>query len=130
MIRKLDTVLVVDDEPDLCWVLSHLVQSRGWSVKILNTGEEAREALLKFDFGLVFLDAKLPDLNGLEVLSSLRKAGKRYPPVIMVSGYHYSDDPVICEAIQQGVINAFIAKPFEMQDIFGILDRFGYGSRS
>jgi hypothetical protein len=39
----------------------------------------------------------------------------------LVSGYHYSDDPVIRQAIEEGIICGFLAKPFSNQDIRGCL---------
>lgn len=117
-------ILIVDDDPDLCWALGWLVVSRGLDSRVVHRGEDAIAAILSEAFDLVFLDAKLPDLDGLDVVKRLRSGGYYYPPVVMVTGYHYCDDPVIREALMTGMIRGFVAKPFDHDDILGMIERF------
>jgi|LakMenEpi03Aug12_release.lakeMendotaPanAssembly.Ray.scaffolds.fasta_scaffold48602_6 FixJ family two-component response regulator len=70
---------------------------------------------------IVFLDAKLPDMDGLDVARFASCLEGVRPKVFLVSGYHYSDDPVIRQAIEEGIICGFLAKPFSNQDIRGCL---------
>jgi CheY-like chemotaxis protein len=104
-------VLVVDDDPDICWALDHLLGGLGaHCIRALDC-QGALEATRLNRPALVLLDAKLPDMDGLEVA---RQIGGAAPgvPVLMVSGYFYKDDPAIQAALEQGLICGFVEKPF------------------
>lgn len=113
-------ILIVDDEPDMCWAMEHILHGHGHRVVTVQNGGDALAALERESFRLVFMDAKLPDIDGLEVA---RRAHQRRPHerIILVSGYYYADDPVIRRAMEQQMISAFIAKPFTQQDILRAL---------
>jgi CheY-like chemotaxis protein len=116
-------ILVVDDEPDMCWVISHIIQSQGLNVVMAYSGEDACFKLEKGDFSVIFLDAKLPDMDGLEIARRASSMAFGRPSIVLVSGYHYQDDPVIRNAIAEGIIYAFLAKPFTNEEILKILHR-------
>ena len=114
-------VLIVDDEPDMCWVVSQIIQLQGLNVFTAYTGEDACFKLSKGDFSVVFLDAKLPDMDGLDVARRIHTMVKERPQVVLVSGYHYRDDPVVRNAQEEGIICCFLAKPFSNEELIGIL---------
>lgn len=112
--------LIVDDEADMCWVIKNILVENGCSCTCVGSGKAALSQVRKKHFELVFMDAKLPDANGLDVA----KAALQINPalrIVLVSGYYYSDDLVICQAIEAGHIFHFIAKPFNHQDILDII---------
>ena len=100
-------ILIVDDEPDMCWIISQLIQSQGFNVVIAYTGEDACSKLVNGSFSIVFLDAKLPDMDGLDVAKYVSLMNERKPSVVLVSGYYYQDDPVIRQAVADGIICHF-----------------------
>jgi CheY-like chemotaxis protein len=114
-------ILVVDDEPDMCWVISHIIQSQGFNVVTAYSGEDACFKLANGEFSVVFLDAKLPDMDGLEIARRASTMTYGRPNIVLVSGYHYQDDPVIRHAINDGIIFAFLAKPFTNKELLRIL---------
>ncbi|MBS1205206.1 MAG: response regulator [Proteobacteria bacterium] len=114
-------ILIVDDEPDICWVISNIIQSQGLSVITAYSGEDACAKLKNGDFSFVFLDAKLPDMDGLEVARRASALLERRPCVVLVSGYHYYYDPVIRHAIAEGIICSFLAKPFTNKELLETL---------
>lgn len=114
-------ILVVDDEPDMCWAISHLIQSQGFNVVTALNGADACFKLANGDFSVVFLDAKLPDMDGLEVARRASTLVQQRPSVVLVSGYHYQDDPVVHDAIAEGIIYTFLAKPFTNEALLNIL---------
>lgn len=71
-------------------------------------------------FRMAFLDAKLPDIDGLDLARQLRKSYPRLP-IVIVSGYFYQDDLTIKKAIQSGLISAFISKPFAHDEIVRVI---------
>ena len=114
-------ILIVDDEPDMCWIISQLVQSQGFNVVTAYTGEDACFKLANGDFSVVFLDAKLPDMDGLDVARHINTMIAARPRVVLVSGYHYQDDPVVRNALDEGIICCFLAKPFTNEALLSIL---------
>jgi len=114
-------ILIVDDDPDMCWVVSQIVQSQGLNVVTAYTGEDACFKLANGDFSVVFLDAKLPDMDGLDVARHINTMIAARPRVVLVSGYHYQDDPVVRNALDERIICCFLAKPFTNEALLSIL---------
>ncbi len=112
--------LIVDDEPDMCWALEHLLNQQGLlSRKALN-GQEALRLLEDQAFCMALVDAKLPDMDGLELARRMRELAPSMR-ILIVSGYFYRHDPAIQEAIAEGLIWAFISKPFKHEEILQLL---------
>jgi CheY-like chemotaxis protein len=116
-----EQILIVDDEPDMCWALEKLLYSRGFSTQKALSGQEALELMGRYHFGRAFLDAKLPDMDGLELARRLLSIAPEIR-IMMVSGYFYRDDPTIQIAISQGLIRGFISKPFLQDEILKLLE--------
>jgi len=115
-----DIYLIVDDEPDMCWAFQNLLaQNNILSQNALN-GRKALELIQKVDFKAVFVDAKLPDIEGLDLAKKIRAIAQDLR-LIMVSGYFYRDDPAIRKALEEGLLSDFVAKPFRNQEILSVL---------
>ena len=115
-----ECILIVDDEPDMCWALEHILSKSGYVTQKALTGEEALRLMRELRFRAVLLDAKLQDMDGLEVARRLSLLDPQIR-IIMVSGYFLRDDVSIQEAIAQGVIIDFISKPFLQEEILRVL---------
>lgn len=123
MNEKQAPILVVDDEPEMCWILENIIRKTGLAcMTALNAGE-AMSLTESNQFGMVFLDAKLPDIDGLELARKLRKTNASLP-IVIVSGYFYPDDPTIEGALQAGLIAAFVGKPFDHDEIVSVIARY------
>jgi CheY-like chemotaxis protein len=116
-----ELILIVDDEPDMGWALEHILNKRGYVTRTALTAMEALMLMERHRFACAFLDAKLPDMDGLDLARRIRK---RAPDmrILMVSGYFYPDDVSIQEAISQGLIVDFISKPFFQAEILRVLE--------
>ena len=114
-------ILVVDDEPDMCWAMECILRSWGYEVVTATSGEAACRQLAERDFFFVFMDAKLPDMDGLDVVRLAQKLRPGKVRAVLVSGYHYHDDPIIRQAIAEGAIRGFVAKPFSHHDLMKTL---------
>ena len=116
MNKKKDLFLIVDDEPDMCWALEYMLKKNGILSKRALSGQEAISLMESNRFRAAFLDAKLPDIEGLELARRLRDID----PVIyivMISGYFYRDDNDVQNALAEGLIKGFIGKPFDHDEI-------------
>lgn len=113
------TVLIVDDEPDVCWALKRILNASGIRSVTTTSGHEALRLARREPFRLAFVDAKLPDGEGLELVRRIRAAAPRLRAVL-ISGYFYRDDAEVAEALASGIIESFVSKPFEHDEIRAI----------
>ena len=109
-------VLVVDDDPDICWALERVLGGLGAQCIRALDGRTALEAARLNRPAMALLDAKLPDIDGLELARNLRMADPGIL-VLVVSGYFYKDDPAIQAALEQRLIHGFIEKPFSHAEV-------------
>lgn len=102
-----DYILVVDDEADIRTSLSGILEDEGYQVKTAASGQEALDIVTEAAPKLVLLDIWMEGMDGLEVLSRLKR---RIPdlPVIMISGHGTIETAV--QATQKGAYD-FIEKP-------------------
>jgi DNA-binding NtrC family response regulator len=123
MNEKQAPILVVDDEPEMCWILENIIRRMGLACMTAFNAGEAIVLTKSNQFSMVFLDAKLPDIDGLELARKLRKTNDRLP-IAIVSGYFYQDDPTIKAVLQEGLIAAFVGKPFDHDEIVSAITRY------
>ena len=109
-------LLIVDDEPDMCWALEHILNKNGFDTKKALSGIKALDLMKQHRFFLAFVDVKLPDVDGLDLARQMRELEPSMA-VVLVSGYFYLDDIAIQQALSQGLINSFISKPFQQEEI-------------
>lgn len=121
MIDNSSMFLIVDDEPDMCWALQHILKKKGLVSKIASTGQEAHMLMEANSFVMAFLDAKLPDTDGLVLARQIRLKAPQ-TCIVMISGYFYKDDGSIQKAICDRLISGFISKPFQHDEIFRVID--------
>ena len=114
-------ILIIDDEPDMCWALEHLLNKKGFLTQKALDGREALTLLERNSFQLVFLDAKLPDIEGLELARQILKVDPAIA-IILVTGYFYKDDTGIQDALKEGLIRGFISKPFSNDEILKVIE--------
>ena len=109
-------VLVVDDEVDMCWALENILRPEGYQVTTVTNGKEALELAREKQFEVVFIDAKLPDVDGIALSSQIKKIDPR-AGIVMISGYFYREDQAIGEGLTQDLYVAFISKPFDLDEV-------------
>jgi DNA-binding NtrC family response regulator len=114
-------ILIIDDDPDMLWVLESVLRCNNFEVSLASTGAEAIAISPETKFDLALLDAKLPDMDGLKI-ASLIKASNPSTKIVMVSGYYYEHDDKIQEALKTGLIIHFIPKPFSNGAVLKAID--------
>jgi two-component system response regulator HydG len=120
LIRKEDSILVVDDDPEFCRTLRDILVTRNYKVETEVDPEKVLGHMADNYKLVVVLDLKLGDTNGLDVLKDIRA---KYPtkPVVLVTGYR--DE--MSDSIQKGFhVGAYtcLYKPFEAEQIIGLID--------
>ncbi|MCG2776853.1 MAG: response regulator [Desulfobacterales bacterium] len=121
MKSKENVFLIVDDEPDMCWALEHILEKNGYPSKKALNGQEALKLVEGNRFQLAFLDAKLPDIEGLELARRIRELDPSID-IVIVSGYFYKDDVGIQHSLAEGLISSFISKPFNHDEILKTIE--------
>ena len=111
--RQVKNILIVEDEEDLCTLLSDFLSSKEYKVETVNTKRDAVSCVKKKAPDLIFLDLKLPDGDGIQLLSKIRAIS---PQTIVNIISAYGDEEIRREAEKKGV-SAFIDKPFTEEDI-------------
>lgn len=102
------SVLVIDDDLQICELLTDTFEEYGYQVVSVQNGQDAVTLLqTRQDFALIFLDLILPDINGLVLLQRLKNLIRA--PIIMLSGLNSESDVVV--GLEMGA-DDYIAKPF------------------
>jgi two-component system, OmpR family, alkaline phosphatase synthesis response regulator PhoP len=115
------TVLVVDDEPQVVWMLQFSLEAEGFQTFAARDGRTALDELRQHRPQLMLLDIMMPVLDGWSVLQEIRDLpeGDR-PRVVVVSARASLRDRA--KAAELGAV-AFVAKPFNVDDLLGVLNR-------
>lgn len=111
-----EAVLVVDDDQDMCWVLERALACLGCIVTSVGLGRSAIAAVTDSAFSIAFVDARLPDMDGMRLIAELR-ALRPSMRIIMISGYFLEEDVRIVEAVRTAEIDGFLPKPFQIEAI-------------
>jgi two-component system NtrC family response regulator len=112
-------ILIIDDEILVARLLADAVSSQGHEVTVATDGEEGLALLGQIRPDALFLDVKLGELSGIEVLRQLRRSDTALP-VILITGNAVADQ--LDEARRLGVTE-IIEKPFLLTQLDGALER-------
>jgi DNA-binding response OmpR family regulator len=108
-----DTVLVVEDDPDLLAVLPRILSGAGYLVRTASDGEDGLNKVLDNPPALAILDVGLPKLSGYELAREFRSRGYQFP-VLMLTARVTVDDKV--SGLDAGA-DDYLAKPFEYPEL-------------
>ena len=108
-------VLIVDDEPNIVVPLEFLMERKGYTVAVAHSGEEALEAISKFQPDLVLLDIMLPGIDGYEVCEIVRlNSALNNIRIIFLTAKGREVD--IAKGMVLGA-DAYITKPFSNETV-------------
>lgn len=113
-------VLVVDDTKNIRMILTKCLELEGYEVMTASDGRQALEMFTSHQFDLAFLDIKLPEIRGTEVLKRIRDMGIK-TPVIIITAYATVKNAVDCTNL--GAV-AYVQKPFSAEKIRNVLKEF------
>ena len=124
-------ILIVDDEEDICMILSYSLQKAGYEVLVAHSAEEALanyELRIKnYEVDLILLDIMMGEMSGLEMAEKLRLSpnsliasspsspqGASIPPIIFLTAL--SDEDTVLQGFQLGA-DDYISKPFRIAEV-------------
>ena len=112
-------ILVADDEDSLRWVLEKGLRQAGYDVTAVQDGDSALRAFAESPFDLVFLDIRMPGMDGLTALGKLRELRPDAHVVVMTA--HGTMETAI-QAMQRGAYD-YLAKPFDIDEVLLLVER-------
>lgn len=107
------SILIVDDEPNMRWVLGRALEQAGYEVHSAESGDDAAGLLVREPIDLVLLDLKLRGEDGLTILRRLRE---RRPDLVVLILTAYGTVPTAVVAMQLGAAD-FLRKPFDVEEV-------------
>lgn len=110
-------VLVIDDTKNIRMILTKCLELEGYEVLTASDGKQAMDMFMTHSFDLAFLDIKLPEMRGTEVLKRIREKGIK-TPVIIITAYATVKNAVDCTNL--GAV-AYVQKPFSADKIRTVL---------
>jgi two-component system OmpR family response regulator len=116
-------VLIVDDTKNIRTLLTMCLESEGYQVTAAGDGKQALELLQHNRFQLVFLDIKLPELPGTEVLRRVRELGINIPIIIMTA---FATVKNAVECTKLGAV-VYLQKPFTAEKIRRVIQEISDG---
>ena len=109
-------VLIVDDEKDVRDILFTVLQQRGIQADCATNGREALDLIAQHPYVVVVLDLMMPEVDGFEVLDTLRAAGTM--PVVLVLT---AADQGLIDRLDASLIHGLIRKPFDPIEIADVI---------
>lgn len=112
-------VLIIDDDDGMCKTLSRILELDGYQISTANNAFEGIALTKENIFNVALLDIKLPDIEGVELLSILKKTTADLS-VIMMTAYASTENAI--KALNEGA-DAFITKPFDIEELRAIVKK-------
>ncbi|MDR6522613.1 sigma-54-dependent transcriptional regulator [Variovorax atrisoli] len=113
-------LLIIDDDDAFRDTLAETLQGLGHEATEIASGAEALEAMARTRFDAVFLDHRMPGMDGLQTLEAMRARLARVPPVIVLTAFASAGNTI--EAMRLGAFD-HLAKPISREAVREVLDR-------
>ena len=111
-------VLVVDDLKSIRLTLGGILEDEGYNVVLAEDGYQAIEMAKQTTFDLIFMDIKMPGINGVQTFREIKRIN---PEAVVIMMTAYSVEDLVREAVEEGAY-AVVYKPFDIEKIVGIIE--------
>ena len=115
----MNSILIVDDEPNYLVILSELLRDEGFEVFTASDGAKGLALVREVDLDLVITDMQMPGMDGLQLLQAIKKINSDLP-VVMITAYAAVEKAV--SAMQSGAFN-YLAKPFSNDELIVTINK-------
>ncbi|MGG3624923.1 response regulator transcription factor [Bacillus gobiensis] len=105
-------ILIIDDDTELCRLLKKCMESEGYKADVAYTGKEGLKLLAGDEYHLVILDVMMPEMDGMSVLTLIRKT--KNTPVLMLTAKGNELDKVL--GLKAGA-DDYMTKPFSLSEL-------------
>ncbi|MFQ5855970.1 MAG: response regulator [Anaerolineae bacterium] len=111
-------VLVVDDQRSMRLTLSGIIEDQGYDVTEVEDGYQAIDMAKQTTFDLVFMDIKMPGINGVQTFREIKKISPE-SVVVMMTGFAVED--LVKAALDEGAFSV-VYKPFDMEEVISLVE--------
>jgi len=111
-------ILVVDDLKSIRLTLGKILEDEGYTIVLAEDGYQAIEAAKQTPFDLIFMDIKMPGINGVQTFREIKKINPEAAVIMMTA---YSLEELVREALDEGAY-AVVYKPFDIEKIVSIIE--------
>lgn len=112
-------ILIIEDDAAFCQMLQKFLTKHKYNVAVCFTAPEAKSKLQKNVFDLVLTDLRLPDYDGIQLLTDIKKMNANTPVIVMTG---YAEVGTAVTAMKKGAFD-YIAKPFTPDDIVKVIEK-------
>lgn len=113
-------ILVVDDNQGICTSLRNILSKMNYEVGIALNGDEAIAMARERAFECIFIDMKLPTINGLETFLAIKEINPEVV-AIMMTAYRQEMDDLVDEALRNNA-HTCLYKPLDMKEVLGLVE--------
>jgi DNA-binding response OmpR family regulator len=110
----MESILIVDDDINLCTVLSEELNAIGYETSYLTDGEEVAKVLEAGKVDLLLLDLKMPGTDGFNILQQVNNHRNSHPKIVVLTAY--ADVKSAIESARLGASD-FISKPYDFDEL-------------
>jgi PAS domain S-box-containing protein len=115
------TILVVDDDPDVCASMADILGCEGCRIVTTSSGIEALRYIQRIPVDLVLSDVMMPDMDGYELFRELRTARPELP-IVLMTAYYYDKDHVIKRSKADGLADVIFKKPINPDRLLELIE--------
>jgi len=112
-------VLVVDDDPNTCTTFKYVLEAKGYQVGTALSGEKAIEMARESEYDMIFIDMKLPTMNGLQTYLAIREVNPQVVAVMMTA-YRREMGDLVEEALNKDAYTC-LYKPFDVDQMIKLV---------
>jgi excisionase family DNA binding protein len=118
-------ILVVDDDEPIRKLFKETLEKNNYHVLTVNNGNQALKLIHSWNFHLIFLDLKMPVMDGVDTFRKIRRINKTVP-IVIITGYSASE--MLHKALKQAPFGV-MKKPFGAKDILRSTENFLNGAK-
>lgn len=112
-------ILVIDDDESIRETLATILEEKGYLVDTAENGREGVRKSYQKIYNVALVDIRLPDMTGIELLTSMRKTTPKMVKII-ITGYPSTQSAI--EAVNKGA-DAYVLKPFKVDNVLDIIEK-------
>lgn len=112
-------VLVIDDNMEICFIMSAYLKKAGYEADEVSSGNAAMKIIAQKKYDVVFCDYRLPDIEGLELLKKIKKESPTSAVIMMTA---YADVRIAVLCLKQGASD-YLTKPIHHQEVLHLIEQ-------